>query len=731
MNEAINNILDQSDQLNKDDVMQLLETALKNNDPFAREFSERVAPHVAHLIRTSISVAPIKIDGAGLGTHIIDTLQEQTDKKLDDVSKQINKQLDKVVDNVSDSTKSSLVTNLSLDLNELLGRTESFTATNTHRYQKLVDGLMHKVEAAVTEPGNVKLQPIVNVTDLFPKDPSTKLSRIPFIGYELKYQNLMRKVLGNLTTAVNKTTFNFAGTPDPNDRKKSLHNVELKSIFGINSKADWYTSFRWNILQRKLISMLDTAIKGVKFTFGADNKTIGLSDVFGIDKKTSLWTQHMWNGLQRRIIKSIKVPDSINLEDIINKQFTSITDDVQLGKLFQKNKNKDVMSDGTQSLLDEPTKITLYDIEHPAYKKLDMLFDKYFHRKDADIFAAKKKVEDGEAAKKTSFWNAIEHLLEGGLLAELIGKHIKPLLVAGSLLGRVIAGAASLGTTLLLVKQALELGRSIVDVKYREQKEEEFAKTFTDPNTSWLKKAWMSITDFHVAYMGMVDEDRKRFEIFAEGQQESIKQGKAIEQQLASKMSLKDFEELKRLARSSPEIKDAYEHKERLSYEDFDRLLHRKMVQIYFEKTSKNFKSTNETEPDTNDRGIPSNTLIFPKNTPQQIILEPVNKEPSIVPIQQENHTIEQFLNKFKDIYTPNSTQQEAFNSSMNKAINELNNTLNNLVVQMKNNKQDTIADVPASRDALPAVAMTDTRDPAYILRSRAWDRLREGYVVI
>jgi hypothetical protein len=63
----------------------------------------------------------------------------------------------------------------------------------------------------------------------------------------------------------------------------------------------------------------------------------------------------------------------------------------------------------------------------------------------------------------------------------------------------------------------------------------------------------------------------------------------------------------------------------------------------------------------------------------------------------------------------------------------QLNNTSSALSMAMK-----SLHDTPPSSQPLPQSDLAgvadnagDSRDPAYILRSRAWDRIRKGYVVI
>ena len=67
------------------------------------------------------------------------------------------------------------------------------------------------------------------------------------------------------------------------------------------------------------------------------------------------------------------------------------------------------------------------------------------------------------------------------------------------------------------------------------------------------------------------------------------------------------------------------------------------------------------------------------------------------------------------------------------REINTMVKILNRVATVLESDSQTPSASTQRGAANLPPISDTDgaIRDPAYILRSRAWDRIRKGYVVI
>jgi len=344
-----------TEPLNKEDVINLITTSLETNDALAREFADRVIPHLSHLIRENIDVDPVSIDGSVVGKYVTDALQsgikEDIKKSQANLSKQLsNISLDgsiKSFNSIMAKSVNQASTTLSGDIqkytnhisDKLTQSSKEFTAPqisvpDVETTKK--NAPVEKVKA--TEPNKdieksvdnkktqqTKFQPdvtspmsVASIGDIF-----SGLKSSDSILTQMKYERFRRDLLDKLMRAFNPANL-------------KLQDVKLADIFTPPSTAlSAYIPFskgsisQYEKLQREIIGKLTTAVKeGLTL-----DKELKLSDIFSPPKNGSLMrdlpffgTAAQYEKLQRQIISSL---NAIDFSDI------ALKNDLKLSDIFQ------------------------------------------------------------------------------------------------------------------------------------------------------------------------------------------------------------------------------------------------------------------------------------------------------------------------------------------------------------------------------------------------------------
>lgn len=719
------------DQLTKDDIMVLLETALKENDPFAKEFADRVAPHIARLVQRNIDVSPVKLDGTGLGKHLTQTLQNTTEDKVKNISNEISE-----------------------------------------KYKNVAEDLLQRIGKNINDPKLIKINPVVDLKGLFTTADS-KLTNTPFIGYGLMYQSMMRKILSRIQSAIPKEKDGFKFAEDGKS-------IKLTDIFKPDASFGRYTKFRYMWLVNSLIGKISRAVKDVSFKFsGTDitekGKVIGteheikLTDIFNVDKQSSLYTKHQYNKTIRDIIKKLKTTILDKIDSITwptdSKGFLG-----SLGLSFSPQSLGGRATNQFRSVMEETPEVIVSDFGREATEKLEDLLTRALKKQ--------KNVEKPTPKKEDNLKDFLERIKDKFKNLLLLAPGIKTLLdtlksVPWKQIGKNIASGA---TDLLLAKYAIDLGRMYLDPKFREQKEENLARDLTDPNKSALQKIATGILNLPAAITGyttqlerVADAESEKINILLDQKKWSENRfGKeAVEKSIQAALNSDEYkahiqsikernkkaedEENIKLSKQAPmsvgspgamfgvkPMRVDYTKKTEEEIDEYTEEIRRQAakglnVQKFTNKQSMQPITQSETQI-TNDISQQTTKNIGPAQ--QDFIWRAGEK---VTPFDKKDNIVS---TKDPEIFERlvQAVNQPAYSSKFvsrmdntDKVLSDLVVGLNTLIKQMKSepagNKMMS-SGIPTTEGSLAAVDAS-TRDPAYILRSRAWDRLREGYVVI
>lgn len=146
-------------------------------------------------------------------------------------------------------------------------------------------------------------------------------------------------------------------------------------------------------------------------------------------------------------------------------------------------------------------------------------------------------------------------------------------------------------------------------------------------------------------------------------------------------------------------------------------------------KKETSVKVAQTTQLETNKIFKPANSFVWRKGSDVQKF----NPKNSVVETK-DDRMILKLAAAIKEKQEPNKQKDpmmEQLHTDVDKLLKRMGNVMDTLVfTSNKTNKSSTPA---SARGELAGISDNagDVRDPAYILRSRAWDRLRKGYVVI
>lgn len=119
MSDPINpfdNIEVNRDAITKDDILKLFTDALKLGDPFVSEFNRRVVVPIAQKIENRVKVTPINVDGDEFGEYLIETLKGTSEKSTKSAGKTIGKTISSFADSFKISVPKFLESKLGLDI---------------------------------------------------------------------------------------------------------------------------------------------------------------------------------------------------------------------------------------------------------------------------------------------------------------------------------------------------------------------------------------------------------------------------------------------------------------------------------------------------------------------------------------------------------------------------------------------------------------------------------------
>ena len=87
--------------INKDDIIGLINASLEQGEPFATEFNQKVIKPLASKIDSRIHVTPVNVDGASIGQHISQTLKDGVQKPVEEVSARLDDKFNRLVSDIT------------------------------------------------------------------------------------------------------------------------------------------------------------------------------------------------------------------------------------------------------------------------------------------------------------------------------------------------------------------------------------------------------------------------------------------------------------------------------------------------------------------------------------------------------------------------------------------------------------------------------------------------------
>lgn len=191
--------------------------------------------------------------------------------------------------------------NVKFDLSKVMGLDEKKSKDIADKYEKLVRRVIGQVDKSVKDtkfqfgdkdnPNKVKLSDIMGVK--------------PEMSFRtgLKYQGLIRELLGRIDKAASTANFKFSESSEKGPAEK----ITLNDVFGSKAQMSVWTNHRYQTVLRSLLGKINKAAKDAHFKFGSEKnpEELTLSDVFNQTPQASLLTRLKYQGMLRDLIHYI------------------------------------------------------------------------------------------------------------------------------------------------------------------------------------------------------------------------------------------------------------------------------------------------------------------------------------------------------------------------------------------------------------------------------------------
>jgi len=282
-----------TDNLEKQDVLHLLEVGLKENQPFARHFADTVLREIGSKVRDlDIQTSAIKIDGDAISEEINNQIKEGVGKDVDNTVKQTKERIAGVSKEASKTSSGPSP----LSIQSLLGQTPEMSMLTRVKYQGFTRDLMDRIQKGM--PDNFDFKEI-GVSDFF--RPPSGSGVTGFLSSSIKrfkkWDKFQIDLLDKITGSLEGTKFEFKqiGIGDifrpPSD--SGISNF-LGSSIGRYRK--------WNKLQNTLLDKITDSLKGgVEFEGG-----VTLNDIMGLTPGMGMLNKMRWKRLQHKVISNIE-----------------------------------------------------------------------------------------------------------------------------------------------------------------------------------------------------------------------------------------------------------------------------------------------------------------------------------------------------------------------------------------------------------------------------------------
>ena len=290
--------------LNKQDILQLLNTGLKENQNFAKWFADTVLRDIQRKLKDiKIQSSPIQIDGKAISKDINDGIREGLEKDIDKTVDTIRKEITEKGKEITKSADKS-----PMSISSILGQTPGMSKFTQMKFQGLTRNILDKIEKGLPNKIDLGAKDGIKLGDIFSTSDKDK---IPSIGVWMKWNKIQKDIIDKLAKGL------------PNKIELSKEGVRLNDIF-ITSNKDKIPSLdiwlRWNKLQKLILDKTSTAVRK-----GVELDGIKLGDIMGVTQSAGLFTYTRWINLQKLILdktatavrKGVALNDGISINDIM------------------------------------------------------------------------------------------------------------------------------------------------------------------------------------------------------------------------------------------------------------------------------------------------------------------------------------------------------------------------------------------------------------------------------
>lgn len=282
-----------SADFDKQDVLSLLSTGLKENQSFAKHFADTVLTEIQRKLKNiNIQSSAIMIDGEAISKDINDQIKEGTQKAIRDTTKKVETTLKTATDVTPKTTKDPL------SISSLLGIAPQMSIKTSARYQGMIRKLLDKIENSIPKD-NLSFS-AVSIGDLIRPMGNTSAAlmapRQSVATYE-EWTGMQRALMSKIRDAMPVSPLSF--------KEISLSDIySPPHMSGVISKTSRFLRYlEWDKLQHQLINKLSKAVKKVTFVF---DKKISFAHIFGADEKSSILSALKWNKLQKMLLAKIE-----------------------------------------------------------------------------------------------------------------------------------------------------------------------------------------------------------------------------------------------------------------------------------------------------------------------------------------------------------------------------------------------------------------------------------------
>ena len=687
----------------KDELLQLIVTALEHNDAFATEFAGRVIPYLSHQIRENINVTPIIVNGKLVSERIIQILTDETEPAAKKVAKQLSKQIEEsnktIEQNIKEAAKAPKPESPKTKIPKADKPKTPKVIEDTDGEKAVVQADKQKEITAIKAATALKeveesIKPVKENKDQLSLDGLFNTPKDDILPLQLRYIGMKWKILNRISTALDKAN------------EFNITDFTLSKLFNINPITDFLLTQQLYSTKKQILTRIEKGLLKPSTTEALP--ILSLPSLFGSNPiienllllKYLKVKYKMLDSIEKGLDKPLDKP-KINKKEHVEKELILPSNDsskteidklntpklksdvVVPGKIvkeFKEDKeDKNKPSEYKSTLEEEPQEVTIAEFSLNSQRQITKLLEKV-NKQSPDIIETKKK-ED----------------IQSGIFTDAATFAKKAAIAVAA-----VAGAAALGTILgTVVDKALGISSKITDAAGGEQIKAQQTEHAT-------KKGIEAVSGG-----GHMDNVRAQ-QAYKETDEYKAEEEKINKlQALAFKMQ-------------HPEQREDLYKDIRKRREELDQKILREAG-----RAVKIQQSNPLQEPQIKEQ-IPTPTkaddFIWRPGQPVQKFAADDYIVGSKTP---------EGVKYLTDRAQGKSVEKTAETNKQNEMLTHLTTNINALITQLQTQSvtPSRTTEIDKSYQAQPLPGITNNageiRDPAYILRGRMWDRLRDAYVLV